>query len=78
MNPNEELPSIKHIETNYTIFSEQLNVNINKIYSQNINQIWKKILTGYKHDYKQEKVQSYMFQIHMQWICYWRRESNSK
>ena len=41
MKPNEEFPTIKHIETNYIIFSEQLNVNITKIYSQNINQIWK-------------------------------------
>ena len=39
MNLNEEFPTIKHIETNYLIFSEQLTVNITKIYSQNINQI---------------------------------------
>ena len=42
MTPKEEFPTIKHIETNYIIFSEQLNVNITKIYSQNLNQIWKK------------------------------------
>ena len=39
MNPNEEFPTTKYIETNYMIFSEQLTVNITKIYSQNINQI---------------------------------------
>ena len=41
MKPNEEFPTIKHIEINYIIFLEQLSVNITKIYSQNINQIWK-------------------------------------
>ena len=41
MKPNEEFPTIKHIETNYIIFLEQLNVNITKIYSQKLNQIWK-------------------------------------
>ena len=41
MNLNEEFPTMKHIETNYIIFSEQLNVNITKICSQNINQIGK-------------------------------------
>ena len=46
INPNEEFPTITHIGANYIIFSEQLSVNITKIYSQNINQIWK-ILAGY-------------------------------
>ena len=41
MKPNEEFLTIKHIETNYIIFSKQLNVNITKIYLQNRNQIWK-------------------------------------
>ena len=41
MKPNEEFLTIKHIETNYIIFSKQLNVYITKIYLQNRNQIWK-------------------------------------
>ena len=40
---NKELPITKHIETNYIFFWKQQNVNITKIYSWYINQIWKSL-----------------------------------